>query len=73
MECGAVLGNMTDEKTHENITGSWMIYTDGTYSWTTKIIYHFREYDMKLPDRFLEQIKQHPEPARWEYLRNKNR
>ena len=73
LECGAVLGNMTDEKTHENITGSWMIYTDGTYSWTTKIIYHFREYNMKLPDRFLEQIKQHPEPARWKYLRNKNR
>lgn len=71
LECGAVLGKMTDEKTQLNITGNWTIYTDGTYSWTTKIIYHFREYDMMLPDKFLEHIKQQSEPARWKYLRSR--
>ena len=54
--CGAIMGRQVDEKTGGEIPGPYLIFTDGKFAWTSKTIYHFENYDMKLPEEFVKHI-----------------
>lgn len=55
-QCGAIMGRQVDEKTGGEIPGPYLIFTDGKFAWTSKTIYHFEHYDMKLPEEFVKHI-----------------
>ncbi len=51
------MGEQIDDKTGEVIPGSYLIYSDGKFAWASKTIYQFEQYDMKLPNEFIEYIE----------------
>lgn len=56
IEWSACPGILTDDVTGNSLPIQWLNYTDGVYSWNSKTTYQFAEYDMKLPDEFIEHI-----------------
>ena len=56
VDCGIIMGPQIDDKTGREIPGTYFIYSDGIYAWTSKTVYQFEHYDMKLPDEFVEHI-----------------
>ena len=50
----AAAGRAKDILTGERIQGEWLTYTDGVYHWDTALIYYVENYNLKLPDEFLD-------------------
>lgn len=45
-----------DHVENKRLPNSLMCYSDGTYLWTNEEVYHFRKYDLKLNDDFIEYV-----------------
>lgn len=43
--------------TKKEISSSFSVFTDGEYEWCDFLIYHIKEYNIKLPKEFINKIK----------------
>ena len=52
----AAAGRAVDILTGEKIQEEWLLFTDGVYQWDTSLIYHFKKYDIPLPQDFINHV-----------------
>lgn len=45
-----------DILTDKMITEDVLMYSDGEYKWFTETIYYFEQYNLKLPDEFVQAV-----------------
>lgn len=50
----AVVGTARDVFTNQAINGEWVLMTDGTYEWTSDIVYYYEKYNLILPPEFVK-------------------
>jgi len=60
-------GITKDIFTGENISGEWLLLSDGVYEWSSDIIYYYERYNLKLLPEFVFYIE-NPEIYAGDYL-----
>ncbi len=53
---GAYAGIAKDVITGKAIPGEWTLKSDGVYKWSTDTIFYVENYNLKLPDDFIEHV-----------------
>ena len=49
-------GFMKDEITNERIPGTLLMYSDGVYAWRSEVVFYFDEYNLRLPEEFINHV-----------------
>ena len=53
----SIIGVPIDVISGETITDDgWLLFSDGEYEWSNDIVYYFENYNLKLPDDFINHV-----------------
>lgn len=52
----AIPGRITDLFTQKPVNQENLLMSDGTYEWSTDIVYYYDKYNLALPDDFIDYV-----------------